>query len=199
MSGLPIGQVAKRFGIDNSRLREWCKRGLIEADMRSNTRYISEEEFPKIEIVKKFFDNAKKAGTRVTFEDAKEELEKVYLFESKAAEEQQHEMTKVTEEALYKALGGDQLMQVIQYMGEQVTLSKEETVTAIVELQKVYTESMEKQLNSTKEENEMLKSELKEIKEMVGELHQGFQVAATTNEEEQKEQKPGFFKRLFGM
>lgn len=112
-----IGEVAREFDIDTSRLRDWCKRGLVEAELKSNTRYIPVSEFEKIARIKEFFEEAKRNGTRKTFEDLKEELFKEELLDNHKEDEQ---ITKV-KQSVASTLE-DELLPSFIHVGEQFTV-----------------------------------------------------------------------------
>ncbi|PAF20055.1 hypothetical protein CHH49_18080 [Terribacillus saccharophilus] len=197
MNEVPIGKVAKEFKVDNARLRDWCKKGLIHAEMRSNARYIPESEFDKIKFIRDFFDQAKKAGTRVTFDDVRRELNNRGIIQEKKEEEKLNEIVSLQAEALEKALGGEQLFKSIEYMGTEVKRSKEETISLIADQYQAYTELVTAYINQREEENKYLKEKLNNMSDKIDEMHGAYMAAASDKDNEVKTE-PGFFKKLFG-
>ncbi|WP_347553260.1 hypothetical protein ABFG93_22920 (plasmid) [Pseudalkalibacillus hwajinpoensis] len=97
---LTLKECANKFEIDHNRLRDWTNKGLVEYDKRSNQRYIPSSEFIKIEKIIKIFEEAKKAGTRKTFDDVKTELQKENLFTQYQEDQEKKKIERTTEIAL---------------------------------------------------------------------------------------------------
>ncbi|HAJ3957206.1 hypothetical protein WD019_19115 [Fictibacillus sp. Mic-4] len=100
----PIGEVAKLHDITVPRLRLWCDKGLVEYDKRSNSRYIPDYEWKKIEKIKKMFDQGEKNGTKVTFDDVRTELVKDQLLEQKEEDQEQKKADRMMKIALERML-----------------------------------------------------------------------------------------------
>jgi predicted site-specific integrase-resolvase len=97
---LTLKECANHFEIDHNRLRDWTNKGLVEYDKRSNQRYIPSTELIKIEKIIQIFEEARKAGTRKTFDDVKNELQKENLFTQYQEDQEKKKIERTTEIAL---------------------------------------------------------------------------------------------------
>jgi uncharacterized protein YoxC len=97
---LTLKECAGKFNIDHNRLRDWTNKDLVSYDKRSNQRYIPSSEFLKIEKIIRIFDEAKRSGTRKTFEDVKIELQKENLYTEYKKDKEREQIEKTTEIAL---------------------------------------------------------------------------------------------------
>lgn len=207
-----IGEVSKNLDIDGARLRDWCKKGLIEHDMRSNTRYIPESEIGKIVKIRDFFQAAKDAGTRKTFDDVREMLEKEDLYYNQQQDLHSREEIKRYENSIQEAIKNIGLENSLLFLAERLrdlpTKSEMTSFFERVEKQKLLEdlsareelEKVEEQLEKSNAQNEemakmmekmtaqmtSIESELKSLKE-----------DSAKDKDAIKPEKKGIFRRFF--
>ena len=207
-----IGEVSKNLDIDGARLRDWCKKGLIEHDMRSNTRYIPESEIGKIVKIRDFFQAAKDAGTRKTFNDVREMLEKEDLFYNQQQDLQAREEIKRYENSIQAAMEKTGLEESLLFLAERwrdlptksemasffERFEKQkllEDSSAKEELKKVG-EQLEKSNAQNKEMTETMEKMMKQMASIQSELR-SLKEVEEKEEKEIKSEKKGLFGRFF--
>lgn len=188
-----IGEVAKDLDIDNARLRDWCRKGVVKHEMRHNTRYISEEEYETINKIKRFFDEAKKNGTRKTFEDLKSELFKNELMENHQENQKNELLVGSVREALADVPSKEELTTIISRTIENAMATELKDILEILaerlaeiptkkELNDYFTQLQEQQKLSLEGMQQRENKEVEEIK-----LH--LKEVASELEKERKEKE----------
>lgn len=193
-----IGEISKECGIELPRLRDWCNRGLVEFQMKSNTRYIPVSEIKKIEKIRDIFDDSKKRGVRKTFDEIREELEKENLFlihkENKETEKIEMGLT----DAFAKVLQETGMAEVFLTIGEQNQIMKKH----LLEQAEVMKKQNDMVLSIQKQNEEMFKM-MKEMKLENEDLFHKLETQIQENKELKKtEEEPkskGFWKGIFGV
>lgn len=205
MEWMPIGEVAKRFDMENARLRDWCNKGLVEFEMRSNARYIPASEFEKIQKILDYFDEAQKMGTRRTFEDVREMLNKENLFVKHEVEVQKKKEVKALQVSIESALsqmGFDEALDLfadkVNEIATKSDLQEIETrISGRLQGETEKREKAEKELAKSNELNEDLKNTLQEMKKQMDSVQSELESLKEASKNNEKQQKRGFL-RWFG-
>lgn len=207
-----IGEVSKNLGIDGARLRDWCKKGLIEHDMRSNTRYIPESEIGKIIKIRDFFQAAKDAGTRKTFDDVREMLVKEDLFYNQQKDLQSSEEVKRYEKSINEAIKNTKLEDSLLLLAEKLrdlpTQSEMISFFERVEKQKLLEDSstkkelekVEQQLEKSNAQNKEMAETMEKMLEKMNSIQNELKSLKKEDVEAEQQKKPekkGLFGKFF--
>ncbi|GMA66120.1 MerR family transcriptional regulator [Alicyclobacillus fastidiosus] len=100
----PIGQVAQDCEVTTVQLRDWVKQSLIQCDHRPNGRYFSTTEYDRIRKIRDILDEARKAGTKKTYDDVRRELFGESLVQRAEEADQQKRIEQMMQHALTMSL-----------------------------------------------------------------------------------------------
>lgn len=141
----PIGQVSQDCGVTTVQLRDWEKQGLIQCDHRPNGRYFSTDEYDRIHKIRDTLEEARRAGTKKTYDDVRRELFGESLVQRAEEADQQARLEQMMQHAFDKVFD-DEI--------KRVFLQFAQGYKGVIE------------------RNEFLERELSEIKQMLGEQSQ---------------------------
>lgn len=214
-SWLTIGEVSRRLNIDGARLRDWCKKGLVEHEMRSNTRYIPETEIEKIVMIRDFFQAAKEAGTRKTFDDVREMLIKENLYYNQQQDLQSTEEIKRYEKFINEAIKNTRLEESLLFLAERLrdlpTQAEVKSLLEKFEEQKLLEDSSTKeelkrvgeQLEKSEAQNREMAETMKKMVSKMDSIQSELNTLTETKEEKENEEsnskvaRKGLFGRFF--